>query len=589
MVIRKSCLIYEMNSKNAESVSTARIFSLAIISLLLIGLIGVRLFIIQVFSHDYYSALADSQHQLSVELTPERGEIFIQDRLSQIPSPVVVNVNRPRIVVNPQQIESAPELTKILAQSLGLSEIDVLQKVDDTDRKYVVIAKQIEEEVAENIQKMLLPGVYFENEIHQNYPEGHFLSQVLGFVAFDEDSRVGRYGLEQYFEEELAGKTGFLQTETGLRLGLVPQNSEESTVVPAEDGVDLFLTIDRAIQFKVEEVLERTVAAHSAKGGSVIVLNPKTGAILAMANSPSFDPNSFNLVEDPAVFNNTSIQSAYEPGSVMKPITMAAALEEGAVEPTTTFVDEGFIDLEDFTIRNADHKKYGEVTMTQVLEESINTGIIFAEQQLGHDKFAEYMENFGFGKRSGVTLPFEAAGSIDNLYRGGDLYPATIAYGQGMTATPLQIVSAFAAIANGGKLLKPFLVDEIVFPDGTRQKTQAEVVRVVISPRAASTVGAMIVAVVERGHGKRAGVPGYYIAGKTGTAQVAYEDRLGYDPNRNIGTFAGFGPVDDPEFVMIVKIDEPQGVVFAETTAAPAFGEIAQFILDYYQIPEVRD
>src|SRR3989344_2867002 len=574
--------------KVSENKYSLRIFTLAIVSILLIGLIGVRLFIIQVFSHDYYSELADNQHQLSTELTPERGEIYIQDRIAQIPSAVVVNVNRPRIVVNPQQVESAPELTKILSKALGLSEIEVLEKISDTNRKYVVIAKQVEEGIAESIKEMSLPGVYFENEIHQNYPEGNLLSQVLGFVAFAENSRVGRYGLEQYFEEELAGKTGFLKTETGLSLGLTPQDNDENTVVPAEDGVNLYLTIDRAIQFKVEEVLNRAVAAYGAKGGSVIVINPKTGAILAMANSPSFDPNNYNLVEDPAAFNNSSIQTAYEPGSVMKPITMAAAIEEEAVDPTTTFFDEGIIELEKFTIRNSDSKKYGEVSMTQVLEESINTGIIFAEQKLGHDKFTEFMENFGFGELTGINLPFEAKGGIDNLYRGGDLYPATIAYGQGMTATPLQIVNAFGVIANGGKLMKPYLVDEIAYSDGSRQKTKPEVVRQVISPRAASTVGAMIVSVVERGHGKRAGVPGYFIAGKTGTAQVAYENKSGYDPSRNIGTFAGFGPIDDPAFAMIVKINEPHGVEFAETTAAPAFGEIAQFILNYYQIPASR-
>jgi len=321
----------------------------------------------------------------------------------------------------------------------------------------------------------------------------------------------------------------------------------------------------------------------------VIVLNPKTGAVLAMANYPTFNPNEFNLVEDVSVYTNRAIQTAYEPGSVMKPITFAASLNEEKITPDMTFEDPGFVTLENFTIRNAENKKYGEVTMTQVLEDSINTGAIFAEQQIGHKVFRQYLEKFGFGKATGITLPFESSGDISNLYRGGDLYPATASYGQGITATPLQIVTAFAAIANGGKLYKPYVVEQMVFPDGNVQVTEPELVTEVISPRTASTLGAMLVSVVERGHGKRAGVPGYFIAGKTGTAQIAYEDRPGYDPDRTIGTFVGFGPIEDPVFAMIVKIDEPQTVRFAGSSAAPTFGEIAQFILNYYQIPANRE
>lgn len=578
-----------MITRERDSSYNVRIFFLSIISFILIGLISVRLFVLQVVSSDYYSKLSRNQHQLSEELTPRRGEIFITDRYSEIPYPVVVNVNEPILSVNPQQISDAPSVAKILAPYLNMDVRVVLQKLTDTSRKYVIVSKQVPETVAEEIKTMELQGIYFEDQIHQTYPEGRLASQVLGFVAFDEDKRSGRYGIERYFEEDLAGVPGFLQTESGLRLGIAVSSDGEEKVVPARNGTDLILTIDRAIQFKAEEVLSRTVETHGAKSGSVIVLNPKTGAVLAMANYPTFDPNQFNTEEDPSVFNNPAVQISYEPGSVMKPITLAGALEEEVITPDMTFTDPGYVTLEKFTIRNADHKTYGEVTMKEVLEESINTGVIFAEQQLGHDKFEEYLENFGFGKPTGINLPFEDEGNISNLYRGGDLYPATIAYGQGMMATPLQIVSSYAAIANGGKLYRPYVVAEIVTGDGEKIKTDPELITEVISSRAASTLGAMMVSVVEKGHGKRAGVPGYFIGGKTGTAQVAYEDRVGYDPNRSIGTFAGFGPIDDPVFAMIVKIDEPQTVRFAESTAAPAFGEIAQFILNYYQVPVSRE
>ncbi|MCL5435484.1 MAG: penicillin-binding protein 2 [Patescibacteria group bacterium] len=563
-----------------------RIFLLAIVSLALIGLVGIRLFVLQVFSHDYYVALADSQHNLRQELLPVRGQIFIRDKYSPDPYPVVTNVNRPLVYVVPQQVKDPPAVATTLASVLEMDRKAVLSKISDQSKKYVPLAKEVPEDKAEKLKQLDLPGVFFEDETYQNYPEGQLASQVLGFVAYDQDTRVGRYGLENYFEEALAGKAGEI---SGTRdPSGVWVTSGDRNFVPAEDGSDLVLTIDRAIQFKVEEVLDRAVQQHGAKGGSVIVMNPKTGAILAMANYPTFDPNKFSEVGDSSYFNNAAIQGTYEPGSVMKAVTMAGGLQEGVVGPDTTFTDPGSMTIDKFTIRNAENKTYGEVNMTSVLDNSINMGAIFVEQKVGRDKFIKYMENFGFGKKTEIALPFEAKGNIDNLYRGGELYPATASFGQGITVTPLQMLVAYSAIANGGTLYKPYVVAEKIHADKSVDTTQPQAVRQVISQGTSSVLSAMLVSVVENGHGKKAAVPGYYIAGKTGTAQVPYADRPGYDPNRNIGSFAGFGPVDNPVFAMIVKIDEPQDVKFAESTAAPAFGEIAQFILNYYQVPKSR-
>lgn len=576
-----------MITRNSQKDSYAlRIFLLAISSLVLIALLGARLFVLQVFSHDYYVALAESQHNLREVLLPTRGEIFIRDKYSPDPYPVVTNVNRPLVYIIPQQIKDAPATATQLASILEMDKREILSKISDRVKKYVPLAKEVPEEKAQALLDLRLPGVFFEDETHLNYPENELAAQVLGFVAYDGDRRVGRYGLEHYFEEDLAGKPGEISGVRGA--GGVWVTSGDRKLEPANDGVDLVLSIDRAIQFKAEEVLGKAVALHAAKGGSVVVVDPKTGAILAMANYPTFDPNKFSAVADPSYYNNPSIQGTYEPGSIMKPITIAGGLEEGEVDPETKFTDTGSITLEKFTIRNAENKTYGEVNMTTVLDESINLGAIFVEQKLGRERFIKYMENFGFGASTHITLPFEHKGNIENLYRGGELYPATASFGQGITVTPLQMVMAYAAIANGGKLYKPYVVSERVYADGRVEAVDAEVVRQVISSRTASVLSAMLVSVVENGHGKRAGVPGYYIAGKTGTAQVPYADRPGYDPSRNIGSFVGFGPVDDPKFAMIVKIDEPQDVKFAESTAAPAFGEIAQFILNYYQVPKSR-
>ncbi|MFH1171395.1 MAG: penicillin-binding transpeptidase domain-containing protein, partial [bacterium] len=238
-----------------------------------------------------------------------------------------------------------------------------------------------------------------------------------------------------------------------------------------------------------------------------------------------------------------------------------------------------------YTIRNANDKTYGDQTINQVLEQSINTGAVFAVQKLGGGKFKTYLEKFGFGEKTGITLQGETPGDLSNLSKKGDIYSATASFGQGISVTPIQLVMAYAAIVNDGVLMQPHIVDTIIRPNGFRETIAPEQVRQVISAGTARTMKAMLVNVVRNGHGKAAGVQGYYIGGKTGTAQVPNSDRPGYDPNKNIGSFVGFGPLANPAFVMLVKIDEPHDVQFAESSAAPLFGDLASFLLNYYQIP----
>ncbi|MBM5790134.1 penicillin-binding protein 2, partial [Candidatus Parcubacteria bacterium] len=303
-----------------------------------------------------------------------------------------------------------------------------------------------------------------------------------------------------------------------------------------------------------------------------------------------FDPNRFSDVETFTHFNNPAIFDAYEPGSIFKPITMAAAMDVGAVTPATRFEDLGSVMVEGWPkpLGNAEGKVYGAVDMTQVLEDSINTGMVFTMRQMGQEVFTEYVKRFGFGEATGLELDKEMPGNIASLEKSAEIYKATASFGQGITVTPLQVVMAYAAVANGGVLKRPQIVDEIHHDDGTVEKRAPQDVRQVMDGKTARALGAMLVSVIERGHGKRAGVPGYYIAGKTGTAQVARTDGIGYSHDKTIGSFAGFGPVENPRFAMVVRIDNPRGVVWAESTAAPLFGEMAQFLLQYFSIPPVR-
>ncbi len=545
-----------------------------------------RLFALQVLNHGLYQQLAENQHQLFKTLVPARGSVFVQEGQSGKTIPVITNVEKDFVYAVPPEIAEKEKLATMLAPVLEMPKSEILAKISDNERKWVVLKKELPESTSEKIKNFKLKGVYLDPETYRFYPEKDFASQVLGFLAYKDNQRVGQYGIEESYEKLLAGRSGSLELEKDTAGRWIIGGTRK--LEPAVDGADVVLTIDRGVQFKAEDVLENTVKNYQADSGSIVVLSPETGKVLAIANYPDFDPNVFGKVPDPKFFRDSAASDTYEPGSVFKAFTMAAGLDSGAVTPDMTYEDTGSVTLDDFVIRNANNKVFGVKNMTEVLEQSINTGAIFVQQRAGNENFLKTVKNFGFGEATGLTLPAESPGDIKNLIRGGKVHYATAAFGQGITVTPLQLAAAYGAIANQGKLMKPYIVERINYPDGRTENFVPQEVRQAISPKAANTLAAMLVSVVEKGHGKRAGVPGYFVAGKTGTAQVARSDSPGYDPDVTIGSFAGFAPVDKPVFVIIVKINNPRTVRFAESTAAPAFGEMARFLLNYLQIPPTR-
>ncbi|HCC21787.1 hypothetical protein A2480_00195 [Candidatus Uhrbacteria bacterium RIFOXYC2_FULL_47_19] len=559
-----------------------------IVVLLTFILVGLRLFVLQVMSHDFYSALASNQHGIFAELFPKRGTIYLRDPRSLSGTfPVAVNKDYTLVYAVPRDIENPEMVASQVSEILGLDESLVKEKLAHQDDPYEPLARRVSDEQSDQLKALEINGIGFGSESYRFYPEKEYLSHVLGFVGSDEQgTRVGRYGIEGYWNSELSGKPGYLETERdplGRWIG-----AADRQLVPAQDGSDIVLTIDRSIQYVACDRLKKAIVQYNAEGGAVVILNPNTGAVLAMCGLPDFDPNDFSEVINASAFNNPVIFEAYEPGSIFKPITMAAAVDADKVGPNTTYEDTGQVQIGPYTIRNSDGKANGVQTMTQVLEKSLNTGTIFAVRELGTESFFEYVRGFGFGTKAGIELETEVEGNISSLEKKGDIWSATASYGQGITATPLQLVTAISAIANGGKLMKPYLIDRIVSTDGRETVIEPTVVRQIISKRASTLVGGMMVRVIEDGHGKRAGVPGYWVAGKTGTAQVAKKEGGGYDEQASIGSFVGFAPVDDPKFVMLVKIDRPKDVQWAESSAAPLFGEIADFLLNYMQIPPSR-
>jgi cell division protein FtsI/penicillin-binding protein 2 len=444
----------------------------------------------------------------------------------------------------------------------------------------------VNEEEVKKIKDLKAKGVGISETEGRFYPEGSTGAQMLGFVGEDEKGVRGRYGIEESFDELLRGVKGeedIEQDRQGKQIVI-----GKKTVNLPEQGATIILTIDRGIEFYACKALKEAVKSHGADEGSVIVLEPATGKILAMCSEPDFDPNSYQKARDLSIFNNQTIFAAWEPGSIFKTITMAAAIDAEKITPNTWYEDKGFIKIPPFTIKNADDKTYGKQDMFGVLENSINTGAVFAAQKLGPELFLRYVENFGFGDKTGIELPGEAGGNISSLLKSGEIYSATASFGHGLTVTPLQMALAYGAVANNGFLMKPYIVEAVKMPDGEIIHSSPQAIRRVIEEKTSLSLKAMLAAVVKEGHGRRAAVSGYTIGGKTGTAQVAKKNAKGYEENATIGSFAGFGPVENPKFVIVARLDNPKGVIWAESSAAPLFGKIAKFLLDYLQIPKER-
>jgi cell division protein FtsI/penicillin-binding protein 2 len=566
----------------------ARRFEFDRLNILLLVLIGtsfliiLRLFSLQVVDYGFYAALASNQHEIQAILQADRGDILVRDAsLDNKEFAIATEKEYMHVYADPRLVEDPEETAKKLSALVNKSEEELIALLSKEDDPYEPIEKKVSLERFQKIEELELPGVHGLEETHRYYVDDNMGSHVTGFLGQIDDEPTGLYGVEGYFDEILSGTEGYFQTERDVAGRWIVLSDKE--VVSATDGADVLLTIDRTLQYFTCKALNNAVDRHGATGGAVVVMHPETGKILSMCSAPGFNPNFYSEVESGANYNNTSIFEAYEPGSIFKPLIMSAAIDLEYVSPGTTYVDTGSIKIEEYTIRNASQKVYGEVNMANVLEDSINTGMIFVSRELGMQNFRDYMERYGFGELTGIELQTEGIGNISSIYKNHELYTATASFGQGITVTPIQMAAAYSAIANGGKLMKPYIVEEIRHPDGSVETRNPVEVRRVLSSRAATLMNGMLTSVVSNGHAGLAKVPGYYIAGKTGTAQIA-GGSAGYLANKTNHSFIGYAPADDPEFVIMVKLEKPSSAEFSASTAAPLFGEVAEFALNYYQI-----
>jgi len=550
------------------------------------AIVFVRLIQIQIIKHDFYRAMAQDQHEFLEKSFPKRGEIFIRDMASKKTYPIAVNKEMNLVYAVPKIIENKSETAKKISGILKLDEGKVFDSVNKPDDPYEVIAHKVDDTDAEKIKGEKIKGIEIIPEIIRYYPSKSLAANVIGFMGYKDDKRAGQYGIEGYFDKSLEGSMGFLEIEKDVSGSWISIGAKSGTL--PRDGDNIVLTIDQTIQYISEKKIKEAVEKWGAQGGSVIIIDPKTGDVLAMAQYPSFDPNEYYKEKDLEVFLNSNLHNVYEPGSIEKTITMAIGLDLGKITQNTTYVDTGSVYVDGWTIKNSDGKSHGMQSMIEVLEKSLNTGSVFVQQSVAKDDFYRYLKDFNLDSMTGIELNGEAAGSLENLKVKNDVNYATASFGQGISVTPLSILMAISSFANDGKLMRPNIVSEIIHSDGTVEKTEPKYVRKVVSAKTANIISAMMVSVVENGHAKGAKIKGYKIAGKTGTAQIPKKDGRGYEETATIHTFVGFGPIPNPKFSILVKIDRPNAT-FAESTAVPVFKELADELINYYNISPTED
>lgn len=554
-----------------------RIQFLGVVLIMATLFLGYRLFSKQVLEHSSYMVMAENQYMVKEDTTASRGTIYFSDMF-----PAATNSRTYQIVVVPSQIKDKKVAAEKISINSDLKEADVFEAINN-DKNYIPpLKKKMSEEDGKKIADLKIKGVVVVPENNRTFPEGQLASQVLGFVDASGD---GHYGIEGYYNNELKGVGGEFygkKAANGQIFGV------DSNVEP-RNGQDFVLTLDRNIQYKVEQVLADAVKKYEADSGSVVITNPKTGEIMAMANVPTFDPNNYNKVpsDQQGVFNNAIISSSWEPGSVFKPLIMAAAINENIVQPETENVFGSQVTVNGYQIHTSTNQAYGRETMTQVLENSDNVAMVWLSELIGKDIMYKYLKDFGFGRKNGIELDTESSGELNDVKKWSDVQRANISFGQGIATTPLQVLNATAVIANKGKLMQPYVVAKTIDYSGKENVRQPKEVSTVVSEDTAKKVIDMMVSVVVNGHGKKAAVPGYKVAGKTGTAQVP-KPGGGYYEDRHIGSFVGFAPAGDPKFAMLVRLDNPKNVDWAESSAAPTFGEIAAWILNYLNVAKTE-
>ncbi|HUG64445.1 MAG TPA: penicillin-binding protein 2 [Gaiellaceae bacterium] len=550
-----------------RTATNRRIGVLAAAFLILLGAALARSAWLQVVNGPEYAAMALRQHRETVVVPAARGTIV--DRNGQ---PLALGKLTTTVYANPRQVDDARNLTLAAGKLLGNDPAALYPLLTDRSRGFVYVARKADPRKAEKLEALGYAGLGFYPEEQRFYPQGPVAAQILGYAGLDNE---GLEGLERSLESTLAGKPGsqtIVKDPFGRALDVVETK-------PETPGKDIRLTIDRQIQANAEEVLAETVRRWGARSATAVVMDPRTGAVLAMATAPRFNANRFPTTRADRR-RNRAVTDTYEPGSTFKLVTVAAGLQDGIVNPRSSFRLPPTLEVADRTIREAHSRGTQRMTVREIVKYSSNIGTITVAQRLGEGRLAAWIDRFGFGKTTGIDFPGESGGFALPLDEWSGSTIGTVPIGHGISVTPVQMARAYSVIANGGRLVRPHVLDRI---DG--EDVAAGVGRRVVSPVVAEQMLDMLRGVVVEGTGTAAAIPGYTVAGKTGTA-AKIEPSGRYSTSRYVASFAGLVPASKPELVVMVMVDEPRGGYYGGTVAAPAFRDIARFNLQHLEIPQ---
>jgi cell division protein FtsI (penicillin-binding protein 3) len=542
---------------------------------LMAGFAGVlfRLFTLQVLQAAELTVKADRQHRKAVTVEGGRGGIF--DRQGRV---LAMNLDVPSVFGVPASLENPSGVAHDLARVLHVRADEIERKLRQ-ERSFVWIARKLDPEQGRHLERLSLEGIGTVLEGRRYYPKGPLLAHVLGFAGMDGQ---GLEGVERRYDRYLQGeKQQVVLQRDALGRTVFPRGLNEQAPAP---GHNVTLTIDEVIQYIAEKELDEAVTSSRAKSGTAIVMDPRTGAILAMAVNPKFDPNVMRATT-PDHWRNRALTDTYEPGSTMKVVIAAAALEERVMEPgTMVFAENGRMEVASRVIH--DHEKYGWLTFAQVIQHSSNIGTVKTAMKLGEERLYRYFRAFGFGERAEIDLPGEVPGQVKEPKDWERQSLASKAIGQEILITPLQLVTAVSAVANGGWLMRPYIASEIRDAQGTVMlQAGPQVRRRPISAETAQALAGILEGVVTSGTGGRAAVPGFRVAGKTGTAQKLDPQTGAYSKTLTVASFAGFAPVEDPRLAIVVVVDEPQTEQWGGAIAAPVFRKIVEQALPYLGVP----
>jgi len=533
----------------------------------------VRLVSLQVFQHEALKAQSEKQYVSRITINSGRGIIFDRNL-----NTLATNIEVESVYINPSEIEDKNFTANNLASILGLERTAIATSIS-TKKPFVWIKRKCSFKEIEKLKKLDLPGVGYIGETKRFYPKRELAASVIGFVGLDNQ---GLGGVEHQFHSVLKGVSYRKVMVKDARGRIVRAGMETDDF--QNKSRDVKLTVDEVIQFITERELNKQIQKYNAKGGIAIVMDPNQGEILAMADLPEFNPNNFSSYPE-KFYKNKAVTNTYDPGSIFKPIVAAAALDSKIADVEETFFGEnGQIKIGNVLIGEASNHKFGWLTLRNIIAKSSNIGIIKIAQKLGEKNLYNYIKEFGFGKKLGIDLPGEAKGKLRSLSKWTPLSLASISFGHEISITPLQMTVAMSAIANGGYLVRPRVVQSLL-KNGREQYHEPLHIKRVISEQTSRKMISILKTAVQEGTGKKAAIHGFAVAGKTGTAQKLDPETKSYSQTAYVSSFIGFVPADDPKLVILVMVDEPQGVYWGGEVAAPAFKEIGQQVLRYINVP----